>query len=594
MPKIDDFEIPGQILDKIVDDISDNAILKYVQRDRDLQKGFQVKKSNIAVFRERVKAQVRRQNTLEPATRSFLSYNGFNGKFVVVLSLTALKALFNEFLTVHGGDRFLGGLLLDEREDVRKLAIDYLSANSPKIPHSQVDADVSQKEIEERLSPFIGHLLPHHKNWNSDSESATPKNNTQQNADEVSELKRELAALREKVKNTTKLQDKIDRLTGQNKDLQQTLEQTRQGLEDSRKNIKELDRTIASLRAEKKQVEEQIDARVAEQVQYELHSAMMPWLQRPLQCREDVLAHCRTDTELLGAAQQVLQQQAAQDQHFGNITALQEMQRKLVEVKNSLQTARETALNPLPQLHDVQKKIESRIVEIQKLLKISSQTDNPMVREIIARIQAATETKDLESIGQLIEDIESFGLLDSQTISDLYQAHHRKMSFFYTQSFPNVLEAPVPQNPLLKLRHYLKKNTPCHIIIDGHNLLFTMPELAGGNTGDVYSTEARASLVEKISMLAASAPQCIIRLFFDGPIASETGHGPNMTEVYSGGERGKDHRADIAIMDYIQRCCRESSAMDRFLVTDDRDLRDQARELKSNLIRIRQFGIMLM
>jgi len=436
-------------------------------------------------------------------------------------------------------------------------------------------------------------VFSHHNTLaDAENEQIERQADSSRNEDENKKIKEELAALREKVKNTTKLQVKIDKLAGQNKDLQEKLEQTRQELKESRKNIKELERTIASLSAEKKQMEEQIEARVAEQVQDELHSSMRPWLQRPLQCREDVLAHCRTDSELIGTAQQVLQQQSSQDLHFGNFAALQDMQKKLVEVKNSLQTARETALNPLPQLHDVQKKIESRIVEIQKLLKASSQADNPMVREIIARIQAATETKDLESIGQLIESIESFGLLDSQTISNIYQAHHRKMSFFYTQSFPNVLQAPVPQDPVLKLRHYLKKNTPCHLIIDGHNLLFTMPEIAAVNTG-IYSTEARTSLVEKISTLAASAPQCIIRLFFDGPIASETRHGPNMTEVYSGGERGKDHRADMAIMDYIQRCCRESSAMDRFLVTDDRDLRDQARDLKSNLIRIRQFGILL-
>jgi len=113
MPKIDDFEIPGQMLDKIVDDISDHAILKYVQRRRDLQKGYQVKKNNIAVFRERVKAQVRRQSVLDSYSRSFLSNEGFNGEFVDALSLKALELLFSEFMTVYGHDRFLGGLLLD-------------------------------------------------------------------------------------------------------------------------------------------------------------------------------------------------------------------------------------------------------------------------------------------------------------------------------------------------------------------------------------------------------------------------------------------------------------------------------------------------
>jgi hypothetical protein len=83
-----------------------------------------------------------------------------------------------------------------------------------------------------------------------------------------------------------------------------------------------------------------------------------------------------------------------------------------------------------------------------------------------------------------------------------------------------------------------------------------------------------------------------VHVFFDAPKPGREQRAANVWEIYSGGGQG-EHRADRAITDYLEYCCKTMSAMPRLLVTDDRELREAAVRLGAKFMPVPQFGAFL-
>jgi hypothetical protein len=145
--------------------------------------------------------------------------------------------------------------------------------------------------------------------------------------------------------------------------------------------------------------------------------------------------------------------------------------------------------------------------------------------------------------------------------------------------------------PANRLYARLEARLPCHVVIDGHNLVFRLSALFrhlfdSGRPGSA----AKGLLVERLLAQIAWAESLRITLWFDGTDpAIETPH-PQLTVRYSGGT-GPD-RADREIVAYLKTQVPES-LHPVFLVTDDVDEARRATKTGAQVIPCGEFRRMV-
>jgi len=88
-----------------------------------------------------------------------LRLHDLSREFVIVLSPMAVQYGLESFLSYFGKERFLANVLLDEREEVRQLAHEYI-AQSDWQERTLPGRAQAVKEIQESFAPFLKHLLP--------------------------------------------------------------------------------------------------------------------------------------------------------------------------------------------------------------------------------------------------------------------------------------------------------------------------------------------------------------------------------------------------------------------------------------------------
>lgn len=145
--------------------------------------------------------------------------------------------------------------------------------------------------------------------------------------------------------------------------------------------------------------------------------------------------------------------------------------------------------------------------------------------------------------------------------------------------------------PANRLYARLRAGLSCHVVIDGHNLVFRLSVLFrhlfdNGRPGSA----AKALLIERLRSQIEQAGGLQIALWFDGALAAvETPH-PQLTVRYSGGT-GPD-RADREIIAYI-RTQVPVSPCPLFLVTDDIDEARRATKLGAQVLPCGEFRRMV-
>ena len=150
------------ILRDIVDKIPDNEIIDYAGKHRGevCQGGFKPERKNVTVFRSRLKSMVKSSMVAggHPLL-DVLRLHDLSREFVIVLSPMAVEYGLESFLAYFGKERFLANLLLDEREEIRQLAHEYI-AQSDWQKRTLPERAQAVKEIQESFAPFLKHLLP--------------------------------------------------------------------------------------------------------------------------------------------------------------------------------------------------------------------------------------------------------------------------------------------------------------------------------------------------------------------------------------------------------------------------------------------------
>lgn len=608
MPTVDGFEIPADIVENLktlVDVMDDELLLEYVRYDQEIARGYQPKRKNARTFRSRMKKKLTKPIALEPPLCGALALAGLNGEFVQQLSVAILQKHVGNLVAVHGKSALIPALLVDAREEVRALAIDWLrqrgdDADGPA-KQDRVKAlvaflqdcgpmlDTVQDLIEEQdLTPDSnGEDGEAPEDWDEDpSLLAKPLEELEKARQQVTKLEADLKEARGHAKTVKKLRQTTARQNDRLKKLEKELRQERKHVKQQADELQKAHAQFTGLQAE-------IEKRVREGTERELSATVRSWLKRPKAVAREAQA-VKNDADrmtLLERVSAALDKQAERDRHSGNVRMLRDRLRQLRESLEEVRKAREEALQPLPDLAALGDELQREIERTREVLGDSPEI-SPFASGLLSRIGEANTLAALEGVQGLLDELTDYRALDGRQLRALYTACHNRMARMYDAFTPKVTRKTLPRGPAWRFRQALRANDPFVWVLDGHNVLFGLDDLFGYDAeSGAPGQEARDRLVTSMKAFVKEAPNCQVTVFFDSPEHDEHRASENVKVIFSGGEG--EHRADHAILSYLEYVCRAMSAMPRVLVTNDRDLARQAGELNTDIMRLEEFAALL-
>ena len=350
--------------------------------------------------------------------------------------------------------------------------------------------------------------------------------------------------------------------------LRAELERLRPALELTQQRANHAENELAELRGD-------FESLVQQRVQALLDERLLPWL-----APAEALAQAAEDPRgqhLLEQAEQLLQEQAAIDRRYGLRRVLQAELDDCRQMLARLAEAQAQSLRPLPRLVTLQQEIRQRIQALQQQLGDPVDAD-PAAGSSLARLQQAMAQADsleqLSAIRQALGAAEPLGLLDAgerarafAQLADLASRLYARQGICRTAAQDR---EGLRSLPLHAMQSTLALGQRATLVVDGHNVLFTLPALfrsffENGNPGG----RARDALEQRLAALAKRHPRLDIQLWFDGGTVSERTVLDNMRVRFSGGSGS--NRADGQILAFLHHLGTASPDPARAVVTADQD-----------------------
>jgi len=600
MPKFEGYELPDEIIRAFeagIDDISDEILLLYAKTHPDLFRGFRIKKNNAEAFRKQILTRLRCADALDRDLLNILAMGGLTLPLVDVLCPDFLERMLPNFLRVFGAAEFLAAMLGDARPYVRMMAIDYLEVTDNLKKQELPDLETACAMCREWFLPLAAvtmgalHGPEHESVVNGPSREAAPPLESPEKAralqERIDNLERELKTIeRQGRKEKQKLTLRLEKLQKENQRIQQDAAKEKSAAAEARDAAAEAKRAADALRSE-------FETRLTSRTEQALSAHVRRWLARP-ETLDDEVRRLETDEnkDVLVVADEALARQEQSDRHYGNRVTLQLRLDQLVAAREKLDRARRESLHPLAELRAAAEKLDHEIEHLRLRLKEASPV-KPVVERLLAHINEAENAQALEERYALVNELADAGALDPMDMRRMYEKYYGAMGRLYDAYAPKIVRGPQPRDPMWRLRVALDADDPVLLFLDGHNILFNLPDIFDEVCENgVPGAKARQRLVGIMTEMVRGAPHIQARVYFDGPTYAERKHGDNVHEVYSGGG-DTDQRADRAIVGHLEYCCREYSAMSRLVVTDDRELSARAKELGADYVRLQQFGTLL-
>lgn len=346
------------------------------------------------------------------------------------------------------------------------------------------------------------------------------------------------------------------------------LERLRPALELTQQRAGRAEAELAELRGD-------FEALVQQRVQALLDERLLPWL-----APAESLAQAAADPgrgQLLEQAEQLLQEQAAIDRCYGLRRSLQAELDDCRQMLARLAEAQAESLRPLPKLLTIQQEIRLRIQALQQQLGTRADTDLAAGSSLARLQQAMAQANTLEqlsAIRQALGAAEPLGLLDVEERARAYALLADLASRIYAREGICRTAAQDREGlrhlPLHAMQSTLALGQRATLVVDGHNVLFTLPALfrpffENGNPGG----RARDALEQRLAALARRHPRLDIQLWFDGGTVSERTVSDNLRVRFSGGSGS--NRADRQILAFLHHLGTASPELTRAVVTADQD-----------------------
>ena len=539
-------------------------ILGYVKGDRSLLAGFQLRKSSCGAFRKRIIQKIRTMDTLDEKTADLLYNSGLGLQFVTVLSARVLKCQLAEFASIFGAAPFTLALLLDPRSRIRKLGSQML-ADPCDVTQSKDDAC---RTVADAMRPFT----LHYRAICSLVTDPDSENNAVTLHKQTGEVERQLKA--EQKRNG----ELSNRLQDEKKTSLLQLTEKNDRIE---KLLVELDVLRTSLDAQKKEagrlhllLEEErhgVKTAIESGIQLRLDGLTNNWLRNAVDLEQECRQSAPT-TDLLAQVEAVIARQIHADRHTGNLRFLRERLTTIGEKLSEVRDILAQAFHPLGELVEIETRLAAEERRLSYLLENATNESSPfpLAQALAARINVASTHDGLHRCEQLLEELQSMGLLKTE-----YSFLQSKLAERYDRFITEYGDVAVPLNPALRFRSVLSQGSPVALVCDGHNIINSMIQFEHVRNRD--HGKARQSLIDAITSLCQSHPHCTATIVYDGPDDNQISVGAAVTVMYSGGGKTEKHRADKRIAELINWRSYTDNSTPVYLVTDDNDLAQEAR-----------------
>ncbi len=593
MPTIDDFLIPDFICNHfltLIDAAPAVDILALARMDPELARGIRPSPANVKIIRQRLILQLKDKGPLAKSLFYILRNSGFNLEFIAIFSLQVLGLFGPDLAAVFGTAKTMGAMLVDERQPVRALAIDFLSAG-PEPPAGCETSTVLNRLISE-LAPFLNHIKNLTADGSAHDTASVPvvdhKKGGCDNKRKIRELTAELnREIRARQRLDKALNNKINK-----KDTQLGVLKDQVSREKGRRQ--ELDREVKLLKKQLARQVEQAEKKVEQQVEQNMSSNVRSWLIEPQKIAAAVKKLSNDNgRDVKLRALNMLQEQKKIDRHYANRRVLRQRLCELADLKEQVGQAGRESLNPLPELSVLNNELETEIRAVKKLLGESDIKDNWCLKLELKINQAATQTE-FNAINQLLEQLTALNLLNNEA-ERLHKLYHNGLARLYEKYSPRAVIPGKSANPLQLIQNWHKIKAPFVLVIDGYNVILSMSEIFRSdyeNDGKPGVASRRHLLQIIEGMLHNST--CLAEVFFDGEEAGQKNFSPRVREVFSGGgNRAVLNRADQAIINYLSSLPPGNRDMPRIIVTDDRELQSQARRQQAKIMPLAQFAALV-
>ena len=594
MAKLNDILLTPEVNQRLVDcldDIPDDLVIE-IGRSR-LTGGFTKAKA----IRKQISSIIKGDATLPDWLRKLLAEYVRWGATLEALSLKGIVEVLHDLVILHGKETVAAGLLLDGREELRDLGARLMTTEFPKA--TEDDKKNAKGEycdfINNKLMPVIGvSIAPEKEGDTEPTDAADTKVPADSAPDQLEQLK---AKNRDAQERYDRLRKKFDDARKRHnegiKSLKKSMkdkdeESIRVNNEWSRKN-EEQKREISELKDRIDETEATIDSRVRDGIELETSVIAKKWLGEARVLDEFLDQFDAEGKDVLDRVEAVLKAQKKHDNHHGTREELNSRLAELKDARHRLIHAGENALHPVPDLKEMIQVVHLEISRIEKRLDRVVSID-PVSEKVVVNINQAHGWDELERCRRSIEELCELELLDAESRKRLYHNLHRKCSILEDKTKPTA--ETKWKDSGWNLRGLLHRNQPCQLILDGHNIMYCLPEVFRSQFENGHPSEkARKSLIALTQRLVANRENVNTTLVFDGHKEETFSVESNFSYEFSGGV-GED-RADNYIVDRLKK--RSLSELDQavFVVTDDRGLRARILDRGAKYVPVGVFGVFL-
>lgn len=562
---VDDHTLDDEMLTfykNAVDAMPDSLLITSARKMPELLNGLKQDKPNVDQLRQRVTAKLQLK-TPPPPVLDILRSATLSESLIDVLSEKAIKLGLVSLLDHFGRLPILAAMLLDARESVRELA----QAEMAKPPKAKVATKTKEEELfKNRFKPLLETLRPILEDV--PYEVPAPRTVTVAAAPILTKEQQE----RDIVSSTLyrQLQKERNLLTTERDKLQSQVNKLIADLAGQTRLASERSVDLVAMHS-------QLNQRVAQGIADGLKNRLAPWLES---C-ESLANWSSNSSSRLTSAQQLLARQAQQDKRYGIRSQVAEELAQARHLLAALKTAQEESLRPLPQLLDEIRALAAHIEATEaRLNQTSLQPQAPQLRQLAQTLQTM---QDIDALQAHKKAMERTMLTESWSMTMCQQAYaliNRQIMAIYAMHHPDPKDLAPPVTASQLLEDCLLNARPCRLLIDGHNLLPKLKPIIGGDyfrEGQGPNAKARALLIDRVKTLAAIHPLLQADIWFDGPDDQHWSETDNLRVWFSGG-KGSD-RADGRILESLQSEVYRGSQSPLLLVTEDRELLQQAQAL---------------
>lgn len=155
-------EVPQGIIDELhrmVDETPQGVLLDYAKGHREISHGFPLELKNLTRFKSRIKDSIKSPLRVDGLPHDVLRKADLYNSFMIVLSEEAVKEGLESFLAHFGTDTFLANMIIDQREEIRKMAFDYISDNYSGGEKNSIQSH-QVVPIRKTFGPFLDKIRP--------------------------------------------------------------------------------------------------------------------------------------------------------------------------------------------------------------------------------------------------------------------------------------------------------------------------------------------------------------------------------------------------------------------------------------------------